>query len=69
MVGMIVLRKRYALVFGSFDMRKPFQGMNHPRDYVTEKGMPVKLGRCVTTQKGVTRFPKGLCSREWKVGE
>ena len=26
----------------------------------------MELGRCVTTQKGVTRFPKGPCSREGK---
>jgi len=31
--------------------------------------MTVKLGRCVTAWKGVTRFPEGLCSREGKVRE
>ena len=39
------------------------------RDYVAEKGMPVKLGRCVTTKKGVIRFLEGLCSTKGKVGE
>lgn len=29
-----------------------------------EMGVPTKLGKCVTEQNGVTRFPKGLCSRE-----
>jgi len=51
------------LVFGPSDAKKPFPGMDHPRDCVAEKGMPVKLGRCVTTQKGVTGLPKGLCSK------
>ena len=27
----------------------------------------MELGRCVTTRKGVTGFPEGLCSREGKV--
>ena len=39
------------------------------RDCVAKKGMSAKLGRCVTTQKGVTGFPEGLCSREGKVGD
>jgi len=29
--------------------------------------VPTELGRCVTTWRGVTGFPEGLCSREGKV--
>ena len=69
MNGMKVFRQGYALVFGPSDARKPFQGRVHLRDYVVEKGMFAELGRCATTQKGVTRFPEGPCSRKEKVGE
>ena len=58
MTGMMVLNQGYALVFGSFVMRKPCQGMDHQEGYVGE------LGRCVTAQKGVTGLPERLCSRE-----
>ena len=47
-------------------MRKPCQGSGRPRDCVEKKGMLAELGRYLTTQFGVTRFPKGLCSREEK---
>lgn len=40
-----------------------------PRDGILKMGMPAKLGRCVTTWNEVTEFPKGLCSREGKVGD
>jgi len=43
MTGMMVLRKGYALVFRSFNVRKPSQGMDHPRDYVVEKGIQEEL--------------------------
>jgi len=34
-----------------------------------QMGVPIELGRCVTAWKGVTRFPRVLCSREGKVGD
>ena len=43
--------------------------MDHLRDCVVEKEIPSKLGRCVTTQKGVSQFSEGLFSKEGKVGE
>jgi len=49
MTDMMVLRHGYALVFGPSNERKPCQGRGRPRDYVSEKGMPVELGRCMTT--------------------
>lgn len=55
--------------FGPSDVSKPCQGMDHQRDYVVENGMPMKLGRCVTSWKGVTKLPEGLCRREGKAGE
>ena len=39
------------------------------RDGFPGMGVPVEIGRCVTTQKGVTGLPEGLCSREGKVGD
>lgn len=49
MIGMMLLRQGYTLVFGSSDARKHFQWTDRPSDYLEEKGMPTKLGRCVTT--------------------
>ena len=43
MTGMMVLGKGYALVFSPFIVRKPSQGMDHPRDYVVEKGIQEEL--------------------------
>lgn len=57
------------MVFGPSDARKPCRGRGHLRDCVAEKGMPAELGRCLTAQKGVTKLPEGLCSREGKVGD
>lgn len=48
-------------------MRKPCQG-GCLRDYVAEKWMLAEIGRCVTTLNEVTEMPKGLCSKEMKVG-
>ena len=31
MTGMMVLRQVYVLVFGPFNARKPYQGMDHSR--------------------------------------
>jgi len=36
-------------------------------DGLPRMGVPSELGRCVIAWKGVTRLPKGLCSREGKV--
>ena len=67
MTGMMVLRKGYALVFGPSDVKKPCQVRGPSRDYVAEKGMPTKLGSCMTMWKGVTGFLEGLCRIEGKV--
>lgn len=53
MMGMMIVRKGYALVFGPFDAKKPFQVRGRLRDYVAEKGMPLELVSCMTTWKGV----------------
>jgi len=66
---MLVLRYGYALVFGPSDVRKPYQGMDHPMGYVAEKGMPMKLGRHVTACKRVTELLEEMCSKEGKVEE
>lgn len=67
MTDMMVLRKEYALVFGPSDARKPCQGRGHPRDYLVEKGCLQNLEGVLATWKGLTTFPKRLCSREGKV--
>ena len=36
---MLVFRQGYALVFETFDVKKPCQGMDRQRVYVAEKGM------------------------------
>ena len=56
MAGMMVLRQRYALVFGYLDVRNPCQGRGFSREYVAEKGMLTELGRCVTAQRGLPNF-------------
>ena len=53
MMGMMVLRKGYALGFGPFDAKKPFQERSRPRDCVAKKRMALELGSCMTTWKGV----------------
>lgn len=39
-----------------------------PRDGMLGMGVPTKIW-CVTARKRVTKFPKGLCSNEGKVGD
>lgn len=36
------------------------------KGWTARMGVPAKLGRLVTAQKGLTRFLEGLCSREGK---
>ena len=67
MINMMVLREQYALVFGPFDVRKPFQGRGHPRVYIAKKGLFAELGRCVIAWKGATRLPEGLCYKEGNI--
>jgi len=61
MIGMMVLRWGYALVFVFSDARKPFQGMECPR-----WGCQWKLEGEWLHRRG-DRIPEGLCNREWKV--
>jgi len=58
MTTMMVLSQGYALVFGNFDVRKSFQGLDRLRDCVVEKGMPTKLWRQVTARKRWPNFPR-----------
>ena len=43
MTSMMVLREGYTLVFGPFNARKPYQGMDCTRDWVVKKGIPGNL--------------------------